>query len=279
LNLPAPISQGTFDPSREAVFEPGRDRRCYLPHLKLPPAAVCVELSRLAYIGNRRVLTSLLKGLGFTQVTNYGARGASRAFLAQSEKVSALVFKGTDSIEEWLQNIKFAQRHWPPGGKVHRGFIEAFGPLWRELKADLTELKSPVFFTGHSLGGAMASLAATHVAPSGLITFGAPRVGDQAFIALLEKFSVDRFVSCSDLVPTLPPEALGFHHAGVMHFIGEDRRISTSPTDEHVTRERLSASLNYQKNIAWKRGNLRLREMADHAPINYVAAVLGRELA
>lgn len=215
MNLPAPISRDRFDPTREALFNPGAVRRCYLPHLELPTAAVCAELSRLAYIGNRRELTSLLNGVGFNQVIHYGVRGGSRAFLAQSTSLAVVAFRGTDSIEEWVQDIKFVPRGWPKGGKVHRGFAEALGPLWREMEADVRALPSPAVFTGHSLGGAMATLAATLWRPESLITFGSPRVGDETFASLLEILTVERFVGCNDIVPTLPPEALGFRHAGV----------------------------------------------------------------
>lgn len=65
------------------------------------------------------------------------------------------------------------------GGKFHRGFATALKPLWKELEADVREVAPSAVFTGHSLGGAMATLAATLVRPDSPITFGSPRVGDE----------------------------------------------------------------------------------------------------
>jgi hypothetical protein len=59
--------------------------------------------------------------------------------------------------------------------------------------------------TGHSLGAALATLAAIVVKPAKLITFGSPRVGNEALCGLLDGVEVRRFVNCCDLITRIPP--------------------------------------------------------------------------
>ncbi|KAK6024114.1 triacylglycerol lipase [Ostertagia ostertagi] len=80
------------------------------------------------------------------------------------------------------------------GGSVQHYFYVALQSIWRELYAVVRKLRKTypqhrILFTGHSLGGALASLASTmfaHRHPSvadriHLITFGQPRVGNYEY--------------------------------------------------------------------------------------------------
>ena len=76
-------------------------------------------------------------------------------------------------------------------------------------------------FTGHSLGGGLATLAAVDVAlkfnvESELYTFGQVRVGNQAYADYVEGLISKRlrFTNRRDLVPQLPPRFLQFRHFG-----------------------------------------------------------------
>lgn len=107
---------------------------------------------------------------------------------------------------------------------VHRGFYgymkkaflttphENFGgktfgeALAEKLAASPDET---LFITGHSLGGAVATLLAAYLAEAGakpsqlaVITFGAPAVGNEAFAdACRDKFRLERIVTDGDPVP------------------------------------------------------------------------------
>ena len=70
----------------------------------------------------------------------------------------------------------------------------------------------PIFFTGHSKGGSLASLAAVRfksmgIVPAGVITFGAPCTGDETFASAYngEVPNHWRFEHRNDVVPHLPP--------------------------------------------------------------------------
>ena len=64
-----------------------------------------------------------------------------------------------------------------------------------------------MYFTGHSLGGALAILAATLISPTrhgAVYTFGAPRVANYKFFFGL-KMPIFRVVNSADIVPRVPP--------------------------------------------------------------------------
>ncbi|MFM7578681.1 MAG: lipase family protein, partial [Microcystaceae cyanobacterium] len=87
--------------------------------------------------------------------------------------------------------------------KVHQGFLEAFravlaekGDAYEQLEKIIDSLKEGcvknVWLTGHSLGGALSSVAAHcllffNLPVSGLYTFGAPRVGNTGYRIYMNK--------------------------------------------------------------------------------------------
>jgi len=134
-------------------------------------------------------------------------------------------------------------------------------------------------FTGHSLGAAMATLASSLQAPKSLYTIGCPRVGDQAFADLLQGLDNHRYVDCCDLVPRVPPEEiLGLkcyaHLPGKIHYIDFDRAVrQLDPSDPYIDGDQTKAEEDYLKNYSWRIGDVALRPLADHAPVNYVLPV------
>lgn len=75
-----------------------------------------------------------------------------------------------------------------------------------------------LYVTGHSLGGAMATICASRLSAQGmnvegLYTYGSPRVGDGEFVANL-KVNHFRFVNNNDAVPKVPPQVFGYRHHG-----------------------------------------------------------------
>jgi len=166
-----------------------------------------------------------------------------------SSPFAVLVFRGTEqNTRDYLTDLETGELSLVKGKKeVHAGFTEALDSVWHEIEAALAQLDCPVFYTGHSLGAALATLAAARHAPSAVYTFGSPRVGNQAFIASLCDIPIYRIVDDEDIVTTVPSEALGFRHVGA-----ELRLIA--PTQESF--------LNHFFDPP--------KPLADHAPINYV---------
>ena len=162
------------------------------------------------------------------------------------------------------------------GGRVHRGFLDAFAETSGRLDA-IIRMKRPnqrLWLTGHSLGGALATLAAAHVdsmPTQGLYTYGCPRVGDAKFAAALPRRSYYRFVHRDDWVPTVPPELLGYVHAGILRpeTGSGDRRFWNDVS--RGANEFLSAASDMAKRLRLDMGKLRFKVagLADHAPIYY----------
>jgi len=75
-----------------------------------------------------------------------------------------------------------------------------------------------IYVTGHSLGAAIATLAAAdlyQLTPDiSLYTYGSPRVGDETFAKYFDKIVPDSFrvVAHQDFVPKVPQRFLGFRH-------------------------------------------------------------------
>nr|AVA09683.1 putative effector protein [Heterodera avenae] len=146
---------------------------------------------------------------------------ASYTIVSEQYRQLIIVFRGTKSSEqlflEGWQSLK-------PGtnfhgiGQVNSYFNEALNILWPSVEQALKDQNManfPVTFTGHSLGGALAALAAAKCVALGLrtsnmvklYTFGEPRVGNSAFAARFDQIVPNSFrvIFRKDIVPHLPP--------------------------------------------------------------------------
>src|SRR4029077_4198542 len=108
-------------------------------------------------------------------------------------------------------------------------------------------LHSEICFTGHSLGGALATLAESRFGGGGasLYTFGCPRTGNRPSCERARRqadLGVFRFVNGCDPVTYVPPEDLGYRHTAVpMRHIGEDgdiQEMSVAPNGDWTDLER-----------------------------------------
>jgi hypothetical protein len=127
--------------------------------------------------------------------------------------------------------------------------------------------------TGHSLGAALATLAATVWRPNLLVTLGSPRVGDATFAATLSRTKVVRLVDCCDGVTDVPLEVGGYVHASPSTYLTRQARIIESPSAGTVFVDRLVAHLLYALRYMWRWRSVLVRSFADHAPINYSRAI------
>lgn len=183
-----------------------------------------------------------------------------------------------------MDDIKAIPEAWAGNGKVHSGFANALAEIWDQVAPALqTVAGSRLLFTGHSLGAAMATLAADLNVPASLYTFGSPRVEDATFVAALQNKQLDnhRYVDCCDLIARLPPDGfLGYVHMGKPYYIDLERAIQQrDPDDPYIAEDQIEAEEQYIEDYAWRIGDVALRPLADHAPVNYVWTVSAAEVS
>ena len=159
----------------------------------------------------------LVQELGTIEITLVETfdRDGTQAILVSNDKIIALAFRGTEStsLQDIKADMKAKMTHCETGGKIHLGFKEAFekvkGAIQEKINQDQFK-KKPLFITGHSLEGALATIAAQELTHKGGIaacyTFGSPRVADEEWMQNI-KTPLYRVVNAADCVTTLPPGA------------------------------------------------------------------------
>lgn len=191
-------------------------------------------------------------GLRQTRFFNAPVTG-TQAMLLESlgaEPFAILVFRGTEqTLRDFMTDLETGPPLQDGRANVHEGFANALQSVWDEIADALQALACPIFYAGHSLGGALATLAAARHAPRAVYTYGAPRVGNREFAASLAHAPIYRIVDDDDVIATLPPTLLGFEHVGV------EVRLASLPESLLDRLKRLFAPP---------------KPLADHAPINYV---------
>ncbi len=184
------------------------------------------ELCRLVYTPNHREVKRDKKGRWprrelllrerspFTEALSVHKWGNHASIFRQRDDTGPTVvcFRGTSRTRQWIMNAVVRPHRWrrfrladdPETAYVHSGFYVFLKRVWPKLDATLHELPRPWIFTGHSLGGALASLAGTLEQPDLVCTFGAPKVGNADYYLLRNATEYWRFVNANDLVPRLP---------------------------------------------------------------------------
>jgi triacylglycerol lipase len=149
----------------------------------------------------------------------------TQVLVAGKDDFLIICFRGTSNGRDALVDLNFFKTDAVGGrGRVHRGFQQSLEGVWERLQAAVDELGADkkLFFTGHSLGGALGQLVAYRFAlhgykVAGVYVFGAPRVGNQEFKTAYNEQLLDQtylHINDEDLVPQIPPQVLGFHDLG-----------------------------------------------------------------
>ena len=197
----------------------------------LQRALLFAELAMVAY-NDEAEAGRAAELAGFPDITFFDNDG-SQAFRFRNEHDCVIAARGTEP-NEWNDiqaDANAAAVLAETAGKVHRGFKREVDDLWPMLETALLQNDQPLWFCGHSLGGAMATICAgrcflSHIAsnPVELHTFGSPRVGDSRYINYIDLRHF-RFVNNNDIVPRVPPVLLGYRHAGTEIYIDRNGKL------------------------------------------------------
>jgi predicted lipase len=162
----------------------------------------------------KKNLKESVESLNLKLITTFDNNG-TQAILLENDEYIFLGFRGTEStsIKDIKADAKAVVTVCESGGKIHSGFDEAFNQISVEIQDILDDsnyANKPLFITGHSLGGALATVATKKLTHKGGIaacyTFGSPRVGDEDWTINI-KTPVYRVVNAADPVTMLPPGA------------------------------------------------------------------------
>lgn len=186
------------------------------------------ELSSICYYNEANV-KPLVQQLGFTE-SQYYERDGAQAYIFTGVIDTVVACRGTEP-NEWNDIRADANATTALAetvGKVHSGFKQEVDDLWPELEKALVSNENTLWFTGHSLGGAMATIGAgrcflSHIKsmPSGLFTYGSPRVGNKRYVNHVE-LNHYRWVNNNDIVTRVPPAWLGYRHCGQEMYLDSD---------------------------------------------------------
>jgi tetratricopeptide (TPR) repeat protein len=204
----------------------------------LSNAVVCAHLSQTAYLAEDAVKEAARKWdchADFIEVDNHAA------IVAVFGGAVIVAFRGTDDFRDWLTNFA-VWRKTPWGsewGHVHGGFLSAVDAVWPKVQSAIQcqdVATRRLWFTGHSLGGAMAVLAAAKITAemsgvevSGVYTFGQPRVGDVRFCRALGTQLSGRLVRFETPRDEVPNQPRGSLHAGLLQYFDRFGRLHANP--------------------------------------------------
>ena len=160
-------------------------------------------------------------------------KDSTQCFVAGNDKYAFVVFRGSEIwkkrkkfdlekvLADLMTDVDIRLVRWEQGGKVHRGFKNSLDEVWDDLIILIEKMRRKgvkIWFGGHSLGAALATLAADRYSnTAGVYTIGSPRVGDSDF---RDRYHVQnyRIVNNSDIVTKVPPAGF-YRHVGEIRYI------------------------------------------------------------
>ncbi|KAE8356693.1 Alpha/Beta hydrolase protein [Aspergillus coremiiformis] len=178
----------------------------------------------------------------FEYIEEFGDVAGFLAVDRTNEEI-VLSFRGTASVETWIANLNFEQTQVNDicdGCEAHAGFMRSWGSVANVTmdsvqNAMQTNPGFKLIVTGHSFGGAMATIAATVLRQSGYVldmfSYGAPRLGNMAFAEYVSaQGSNFRVTHTNDMVPRVPPRMLGYRQTSPEYWIttGDNTPVGTA---------------------------------------------------
>ncbi len=255
LNNLVPVSVGHryFENFADHPFQPSDTTFSLVKAWWLAEASLLVYGDE-PFIRQRLIDSGLVEALGLSVRFFRGDVRGTQCVVLDNDRLAIVAFRGTriESFPDPILNLKLrllnkldlvtdVDFRLAPGTHVHAGFHRSLDEIWSglheylEVDPRVTGSGKTIWFTGHSLGAALATLAADRFGAGkagGLYTFGSPRVGDDVFKANF----------ASPVLPLRqqhgrgPPRAAAWScspstaHVGELKFIDSTGRIVSDPT-------------------------------------------------
>ena len=247
-----------------------------------------IEASTLAF-AEEDFVRPIFQKAGLNEV-EFFTGNSTQSFLANNNDFAIIVFRGTEIrrrtgvndfsniVVDLETDADIMLTDTGQGGNVHKGFKDALDEVW-EKKGLLKYISSKdtssrtIWFTGHSLGAALATLAANRYEKvQGLYTFGSPRVGDAAF---KKNFHVRtyRFVNNNDIVARVPPP-VPYEHVGDLKYIDSDGIVNDNPSPwERITNSMRGEISSIVNSMGQTNRGLIPDYIVDHVPTLYATHI------
>ena len=253
----------------------------------LQSALFLAQASKLAYSSPATAKPGAIKSLGF-KTARFISKKDTQLFVAQSPSAILVAFRGTQQIKDWLTNLDSMLLK-VPLGEVHRRFYEALQLVWPNIDHTIktySDNSQKIWFTGHSLGGALAMLAASMFLDKpeqlgGLYTFGQPRIGNEAFTKNFDvnlKSKTYRFVNNNDIVPRVPPRKMDYSDAGQFRYFNIFGQMYSDPKTWQLFLNSMGgmaekALSRYNELNTFVLNNAMMDWVSDHGLENYIANI------
>lgn len=233
------------------------------------------ELADTAYLDEDEV-SRLVEPLNLNLTMEFFDRDGAQAYRLENDHDSVIVCRGTepDETNDLKADIDAAKVAAATIGHIHRGFNNEVDDLWPMIEKSLKQNRTRhVWFCGHSLGGAMATICAyrCHASdipslPESLYTYGAPRVGTKQYLRTC-RIEHLRWVNNNDIVPRLPPAWFGYRHCGREMYLNRNGRLRNAGY-AGKTQDRIRGFFRELKRF-------RIDWVSDHLMSSYIPAIAG----
>lgn len=301
----APTPANLYYPPKKGdyiYFEAPRYQLGESPKVTLARAADASMLAYMRFAQQRMQLAELREILDSAGYSNFQTIGdcfvdganTGRGYFAWNDSHALLAFRGTEADNNNDKKIDSEVDRTPEAGAlVHSGFKRYLDSIWNQVTQCVTNYRAHnpdqnISITGHSLGGALATLAFTRLndQASSLITFGCPRVGNSAYGGMIDTAAHGhgyyRAVDNLDVVTHLPPAFflhLYAHPTIPTYWLDADHMLQANPASLPSDMEAFSKLPEGFLTTHWMEGlpNPLPKPLADHSPVRY-AHYIGKSI-
>jgi triacylglycerol lipase len=206
----------------------------------------------------------------------------TQSVVAKNDRMIVVSFRGSESLQDWLNDASIVLVD-TEVGRVHLGFRNALYAVWEQLVETITRLRDNnqlVFVTGHSLGAALATLAAarlegeTDIPVFACYNCGSPRIGSFSFSRFFKKSGLSavthRIVNNNDVVCKGPTNANGYLHVGNLVYIDQNGHISQGGNWWNYGKEFVAGIVKHPMDILTDDGDVGSDLITDHYIKNYL---------